>query len=168
MIFSILLRSDDAKADVVEGDAPYWLSGKPGSGKSTLMNFIIGEFRPYVGHDCGSDTMTLFYFFWDQGGVLQKSLIALLRSLLYQIADQRPDLILTPEERGHSSPGRRLYQHHVVPEWTKHRLLNTFKSFLSKMPSSSRVYIFIDALDECPDDEDDLLDISPCRLSQTD
>ncbi|KAL9035737.1 MAG: hypothetical protein Q9180_004696, partial [Flavoplaca navasiana] len=63
----------------LEGDSndPYWLSGKPGSGKSTLMKYISTEFRSYCqSHDTLStwtEAVTCSFFFWNLGSSLQKS-----------------------------------------------------------------------------------------------
>lgn len=72
-------------------DAVYWITGKPGSGKSTVMKEIVssGEFaqmsKCWVG---GSVMKALQFFLWRPGtNVLQKSLEGLLRSLLWQVVE---------------------------------------------------------------------------------
>lgn len=63
----------------------YWISGKPGSGKSTLMRFLEEKFNvqehmlPWAQ---GCSVIRASYFSWSPGNVLQKSLAGLLRSLL--------------------------------------------------------------------------------------
>lgn len=67
----------------------YWITGKPGSGKSTLMKYIHHDPRTaqYLARWC-PDSGRLFraaFFFWNPGSKIQKSRDGLLRSLLYQI-----------------------------------------------------------------------------------
>ena len=64
----------------------FWISGKPGSGKSTLMRFIQDDdrttthLRTWAGH---KTILTANCFFWNPGTKLQKSQAGMLRSLLY-------------------------------------------------------------------------------------
>ncbi|KAJ4988895.1 hypothetical protein SVAN01_05519 [Stagonosporopsis vannaccii] len=78
-------------------DDLYWISGPPGSGKSTLIKFLYN-------HESTKRSLQLWaqnsvvvvagYFFWNAGtNKLQKSQEGLLRSLLYQILRQCPDQI---------------------------------------------------------------------------
>ena len=70
----------------------YWITGKAGSGKSTLMKYLFGEERLMQYLETWSNPkplVTAAYFFWDSGTDLQKSQEGLLRSLLYQIVRQR-------------------------------------------------------------------------------
>ncbi|KAI1382477.1 hypothetical protein F4677DRAFT_26786 [Hypoxylon crocopeplum] len=78
-------------------DTVYWIAGKPGSGKSTLMKFLqsqphtVGRLRHW--HE-GRRLVIAKYFFWISGkSELQKSQVGLLRSLMYQILRQCPDMI---------------------------------------------------------------------------
>ena len=56
------------------GDGVYWINGKAGSGKSTLMRFITNELlmtkalHKWIN---GSDLMVSSFFFWNPGTVLQ-------------------------------------------------------------------------------------------------
>ncbi|KAK8093929.1 hypothetical protein PG997_000614 [Apiospora hydei] len=64
----------------------YWICGKIGSGKSTLMVHIIQDRRTRKGLDIwkGQARLHVFqFFFWRPGSELQKSILGLLRSLLY-------------------------------------------------------------------------------------
>ncbi|KAI1159956.1 hypothetical protein F5B18DRAFT_664191 [Nemania serpens] len=78
-------------------DGVYWISGKPGSGKSTLMKFLSSHprtseaLKTWAGQ---SKLVTAEFFFWNAGkDELQKSQEGLMRSLLYQILRHCPDLI---------------------------------------------------------------------------
>jgi hypothetical protein len=79
-----------------EGNGTFWISGKPGSGKSTLMKFIMKDPRTQNLLSQWAGTSTLVsanFYFWSPGTPMQKSINGLLRSLTYQILRQCPHLI---------------------------------------------------------------------------
>jgi hypothetical protein len=73
----------------------YYIKGKPGSGKSTLMKFIAQHKRlgAALGKWAGGTLISASFFFWNLGSPLQKSSFGLLRGLLYDILSQHPWLI---------------------------------------------------------------------------
>ena len=80
----------------------YWINGKAGSGKSTLMNYICQDYRRLeLLRDWSADRLllTTVYFFWSAGSRLQKSIDGLLRSLLYQILTKCDELTYCLEVR---------------------------------------------------------------------
>ncbi|KAN0112561.1 hypothetical protein V8E51_005512 [Hyaloscypha variabilis] len=83
--------------DWLESDSGiYWIAGKAGSGKSTLMKYLCGHevIRKVLGQWAGSERLIFAsYFFWSAGYQVQKSQEGLLRSLLYQILKECPELI---------------------------------------------------------------------------
>ncbi|KAM5354897.1 hypothetical protein ACJ41O_001543 [Fusarium nematophilum] len=67
-------------------DPIYWISGKPASGKSTLMKFIFSHQRTAdLLQRWHPHTRMLSHFFWKPGNELQQSIKGLLCSLLYQV-----------------------------------------------------------------------------------
>lgn len=75
----------------------YWITGKPGSGKSTLMKFLYQDpetlkaLETWAG---GNELLIGAYFFWEVGKIpLLRTREGLLRTLLFQILRQQPDLI---------------------------------------------------------------------------
>ncbi|KAK7972595.1 hypothetical protein PG988_006729 [Apiospora saccharicola] len=82
------LKSDTAKA--------YWITGKPGSGKSTAMKFLLGDPRTsgLLEHWSGGKRVLRapFYFFYN-GSDMQKSELGLLSSLLYTLLHEERKLI---------------------------------------------------------------------------
>ena len=73
----------------------YWINGKAGSGKSTLMSHICNSHRTreMLADWCPARRLlTPTFFFWNTGSLLQKSVDGLLRSLLYQIIFECPEL----------------------------------------------------------------------------
>jgi len=80
------------------GAGTYWLSGKPGSGKSALMKYIIEDERTmnYLRTWAGNYRLVLpIFFFWKPGRPDQKSLNGFLRSLIYHILVEVPQLLAT-------------------------------------------------------------------------
>lgn len=78
------------------GSGLYWVSGKAGSGKSTLMKLLYHSPRTKVALAkwAGEGGYALFgFFFWNLGTTEQKSQQGLSRSLLYQILSSNPSLI---------------------------------------------------------------------------
>ena len=80
------------------GSGIYWVCGKAGSGKSTLMKYLTGHERTRqllsVWAAAGNTTCSLYHFFFMALGTLhQKSLEGLARTLLHQILDTHRFLI---------------------------------------------------------------------------
>jgi len=78
------------------GNQIYHISGKAGSGKSTLMKSLsqhprlMKELKTWAG-----DKKLVFgsFYFWGSGDLQQRSLEGLYRSLLFEILNQCPELI---------------------------------------------------------------------------
>jgi hypothetical protein len=78
------------------GHGCYWINGKAGSGKSTLMKFITHhpETSAALKEWAGQHSLqTAAFYFWSTGTELQKSQEGLLRSLLHTILKASPELI---------------------------------------------------------------------------
>lgn len=138
------------------GHGTYWISGKAGSGKSTLMNFICHDPRTDAALRIWSGTTRLFtphFFFWNPGSQLQKSLAGLLRSLIFQI--MKSFLHLMPLLA--KSIGTPQHGFHQLPTWTENRLRATLQSLLSGGLQQYCSCIFIDGLDEFHGDDATLL-----------
>lgn len=78
------------------GDNILFVSGNPGSGKSTLMKFLIQHerTREELAIWSGVNTMILcVFYFWNSGSPKQRTLSGLYRSLLFQSLSQRPELL---------------------------------------------------------------------------
>lgn len=90
------LQWDNLAEWLKNGSGLYWLAGKPGSGKSTLMKYLsdhqraMSLLKEWAGQ---SELITSQFFFYALGRLEQKSQEGLLRSLLYQTLDKDRDLI---------------------------------------------------------------------------
>ena len=80
-----------------DGSNVYWITGKPGSGKSTLMKHVDRDPRTsqHLRQWCPDKELLVraSFFFWNPGSNIQKSREGLLRSLIYQIVLDNPNVI---------------------------------------------------------------------------
>ncbi|KAJ0115588.1 hypothetical protein J7T55_010411 [Diaporthe amygdali] len=67
-------------------DAIYWISGKPGSGKTTLVKYILGQDRTKKYLNAWSPGCEVAsHYFWRPGSTMQRNMEGLFCSLLYQL-----------------------------------------------------------------------------------
>lgn len=124
----------------------YWISGKPASGKSTLMKFIL-ESSQTTQHlqSWRPDVQLLSHFFWRPGTTLQHDVNGMLFSLLYQILENEPTLgtmLLN------NSPKFLNKESHF--DWSTAELM---QAILSSFDTARGSYcIFLDGLDEVLED----------------
>ncbi|KAI9932532.1 hypothetical protein AWENTII_005169 [Aspergillus wentii] len=143
-------RSKTTFLDWLEsGDGIYWISGKAGSGKSTLMKFASDSRNTFHALKKWSSPAQLHiasYYFWYQGFPKQKSQEGLLQSLLYQILKSVPDLIpkVCPD-------------HLEYEDWHFQELKATFSRISNLGALPVKFCFFIDALDEYNGDEKDIV-----------
>ncbi|KAH8764057.1 hypothetical protein BGZ57DRAFT_828574 [Hyaloscypha finlandica] len=149
-------RSDSGFVEwMVSEDNLYWISGKPGSGKSTLMKYVWNHdlTRMNLEKWAGSSQMVIAkFFFWIASRTeLPKSQEGLLRSILYQMLRQFPYLIphaLPSEWHAYTSrdlePSRLRSDDLQLPE-----LLVAFERISSLLVTKNiKFCFFIDGLDE--------------------
>ncbi|KAI8674562.1 NACHT domain-containing protein [Fusarium keratoplasticum] len=128
----------------------YWITGKPGSGKSTLMKYIIEnpELQSHL-QEYAEDLPCLkaSFFFWNPGSEMETSREGLLRTLLHQCLQGRPDLIPAVAPRRWA-----LYNllggETIPPRWTWKELKESFDILCSFHGQEFRLAFFIDGLDE--------------------
>jgi hypothetical protein len=78
------------------GDGIYWVTGKAGSGKSTLTKHICHDTRTAKALNRwanGRKLLTASHYFWYLGSSMEKSYSGLVRSILYKILGDFPELI---------------------------------------------------------------------------
>ena len=151
-IFKKSLESDSMPVIFVEWlrneHGVYWIEGKAGSGKSTLMKFLCRSraTTEHLGVWAGGKRLVVAgFFFWNAGTRLQKSREGLFRSLLFEILRKCPDLLPgvmgavdMPELCGEET------------SWDEDDLLRMYQHVVSQ-GTSTRFCFFIDGLDEYED-----------------
>ena len=81
-------RWDNFAMWLKSGHGSYWINGKAGSGKSTLMSYVCqndGRLELLKQWSTNRIILTPTYFFWAAGSKLQNTVEGLLRSLIYQM-----------------------------------------------------------------------------------
>ncbi|KAK3998028.1 hypothetical protein QBC44DRAFT_279440, partial [Cladorrhinum sp. PSN332] len=71
----------------------YWIFGKAGSGKSTLMKYLVEDPQSLERlRKCGSETIIVSFFLWSVGSIEQRNVHGLLCSLLHQVLTAVPEM----------------------------------------------------------------------------
>lgn len=142
----------------------FWVSGKPGSGKSTLMKFVADheETRKFLSTWAqGRKLIVASHYFWWSGTVLQKSQEGLLRTLLYSILRQCPELIrIVCDEkcaRGLKTSFNES-ERDDTDSWTLEELQSAFSAIAHHPDLGVKFCFFIDGLDEYKGDHKDICD----------
>ncbi|KAF4340530.1 hypothetical protein FBEOM_5568 [Fusarium beomiforme] len=131
----------------------YWITGKPGSGKSTLVRYLsqhpvaLYHLRRWGGK---KRVNTAGFFFWTSGSRQQRSQTGLLRYLLHQLLSSGPELIekAFPDLWGRLRQMTTKERVNFALEWTVPDLQTAFHSLLDAALPSMNICLFIDGLDE--------------------
>ncbi|MCJ1329241.1 hypothetical protein MMC10_005920 [Thelotrema lepadinum] len=126
---------------IIEHQGLLWIKGKSGTGKSTIMKFALERAAR------SRDMTTISFFFNARGDDLERTTTGMYRSLLFQLLEKVPKLQeildsmgLMPTSGGSSSG------------WGIELLKDTIRSVLKDF-NHERLLCFVDALDECAEDE---------------
>ncbi len=142
---------------LLSGNGIYWVAGKAGSGKSTLMKYLVfnestrNALRSWAGKD---NLVVASFFFWNAGTPMQKSQLGLLQSLLHKILGQCSSWIPTV------CPSRwqKLeFSSNDTEPWTRAELLETLDRLTKQDLLDVKFCFFIDGLDEYEGDHPDLI-----------
>ncbi|XPS76150.1 hypothetical protein M3J07_008206 [Ascochyta lentis] len=142
-------------SDWLENDEEslYWITGKAGAGKSTLMRFVFDH--PRTRHLLQSWSqerrlLTASFFFWNSGTTMQMSCEGMVRSLLFQILKQAPELI--PAAFPYRVFDGILFGTHIFGQetwsWSWEELMKAFRILLRQATKTYKIAIFIDGMDE--------------------
>ena len=116
-----------------------WIKGKAGSGKSTLMKFVLEETL----RSKSPNHIIISFFFNARGQDLEKSTLGMYRSLVHQVLEQLPELQMVLDQLSTSTN----FDHHKLQF-----LRDAFEYVLKNLRSKTLV-CFVDALDECPEEQ---------------
>jgi hypothetical protein len=151
----------------------YWITGKAGSGKSTLMKFLTQPHQSrdtaessrnlpletrctkYLGRWAGDQRLIMAsFYFWAAGTTAQKSHKGLFKTLLSQLLRAFPEAIpfTSPKQWGVLS----LFDE-VTKEVPERELRNMFKRAMRHISSKAKVALFVDGLDEFEGDLEPLI-----------
>jgi hypothetical protein len=144
-----------------EGKGIYWINGKAGSGKSTLMKHIYDDkFTKQFLQDWSCDPLAgptpccvATFFFWNSGTDMQKSIQGLLRSLLFQVLGRCPDLIpvVFPTRWAslYATAGSSDLRQEIEPDsFSLRQLHGAFEKMVEQKHIPLKICFLIDGLDE--------------------
>ncbi|KAI0402620.1 hypothetical protein F4802DRAFT_345499 [Xylaria palmicola] len=133
----------------------YWVKGREGSGKSTLMKFIWQSLKtreylkPWQGT---SELSTAAFSLWKVGSSLAKSQAGLLRSLLHTLLSQKPDLISLALSHYWSLLYREMDDAAKEPRRLNPPLVSdlviALKRLINARGGSLKIFLLVDGLDE--------------------
>jgi hypothetical protein len=136
-----------------DGDGVYWVNGKAGSGKSTLMRYIYDNPKTKEVLRAWAAEVPLSiagFFFWNSGTVEQRSYIGLLRSLIYEVLHQQRDLIPVVFPGRWATEYSQFFSPTLLDRepWTLPDLVQSFKMLMRQQVTPLKLRLFIDGLDE--------------------
>ena len=137
------------------GKGVFWISGKAGSGKSTLMRYISNEPRTLQILRIWASNQKLItasYFFFNEVDSLQKSQQGLIRSILFDILSQCPDLVPLV------APAR-LHDYYLRSKPWKTSEVRDICKGLTRQSIDMKFCFFVDGLDEYEGEHRDVVNI---------
>ena len=160
----------------------FWIQGKPGSGKSTLMKYALAEKKTrelLALADPGTWHLVPF-FFHDRGSSIQKSVLGLLQELLYRLVEANEKLLafiptrlihqclkrntaatqvsVLPQRYGENKGPDYVHQESSSAEtWLVEDLQEALTAITGQDEVPLNVLFFIDALDEHGGNHRDLI-----------
>jgi hypothetical protein len=134
----------------------FWINGKPGSGKSTLMKFAMRDPKTQEHLKVSSGCLhwiILGFFFHDRGSQVQKSIEGMLQEVLHRLLSQMPALlkfVFPSYSRLVKAQGK------SNPVWPFGLLCESWVAITEQREVELCVFIFLDALDEHGGDNNQL------------
>jgi hypothetical protein len=130
------------------GNGIYWISGKPASGKSTLLKYAVSNPRTYDylrQNNPGNRWVSGDFFFTNRGKQNQKSIDGLLQRILYQLLSQVEGLTVFVES---------IFKNHADAQgtWILIYLEDALMRIVKQRKLPINICLFIDALDEHNED----------------
>ena len=138
------------------GSGIFWVTGKAGSGKSTLMKYLSTHSATeelLKRWAAPKHLVTASHYFWIVGTPLQKSQAGLLRSLLYQILEKCPELAPT------ATPLRYANKSAQDLPWKEEELVKALLAIANQRALSTCFCFFIDGLDEYEGEHSQIIEI---------
>ncbi|PMD45669.1 hypothetical protein L207DRAFT_452788 [Hyaloscypha variabilis F] len=165
---------DDFSDWLQHGEGIYWISGKAGSGKSTLMRYIHDNprlrtlLKQWTGEN--QDLISANFFFWIGGVSDQSSQVGLWRSLLFKLLCSKRHLIeaTLPDLWSSLTASLLPIQYSQTYSWTLAKVTQGFKRFFSIISQdNAHVFLLIDGLDEYKGEPADTIELFRSIISPT-
>lgn len=144
-----------------EGKGIYWITGKPGSGKSTLMKFIHDNLLTDSCLRVWAQEKPFLrgrFYFWNSGAPIQMSIEGLYKALAYEVLSELEDesciRFLCPERWEIAS----LFEQADPEPWKAAECESILRKLTDGRLSNHRIFFLIDGLDEFSGDQKLLLD----------
>ncbi|KAI1127300.1 hypothetical protein F5Y10DRAFT_195407 [Nemania abortiva] len=138
------------RRDLSSHNGVLWIKGKPGAGKSTLMNHTLCHCEEIF-----SNHLIAVYFFNARGGGLEKTPLGMLQSIVYQIIIKDDELC---KDFLNSYREKRMMCNGEQSSWRQSELKKFIQSIVKQPQLQSKpLLLLVDALDEC--DEEHIRDV---------
>jgi energy-coupling factor transporter ATP-binding protein EcfA2 len=167
-VFKDQPSSPDFKKWLQSDGQVYWITGKAGSGKSTLMRYISqvpgGDTRrhprceKYLRKWAGDQIPLVMatFFFWAAGSQMQTSPVGLFRTLLCQLLAACPEVIPIVSPRRWEVLAM---LNHDDRQFKHEELVEMLHQTIAQISKSSKLILFVDGLDEFDGDPHILIDL---------
>jgi len=139
--------------------AMYWITGKPGSGKSTLMKFLTRNPRTFEHLYTWTTEIKLIsasFYFWNSGSDMQMSVEGLLRSILWQCLTKLSTHV--PEILPERWEAYALFGEDDYP-WSLQELRQALNTMVLDVCPQLDFFFMIDGLDECSGDQAQVINL---------
>jgi hypothetical protein len=133
-----------------ESKSPYWITGKPGSGKSTIMKLIAhpDRLRTFLQPWAKSSPILITnYYAWNSGLNMQKAWEGLKKTVLHQVLNQRPSAAPIIARRRWAL-FQTLRGMADFPDWEEWEINESFQALMNECGKSMAMVLFVDGLDE--------------------
>ncbi|KAF5562297.1 P-loop containing protein [Fusarium phyllophilum] len=137
--------------DSAANETPFWITSNPSSGKSTLMKYICTNsvIQEHLRRWSGDlRLLTCKVYLWSPGSTGQKSQAGLLRTMLYQILLEKPDLCPLATSKHYKYFQLAGTDAPSPPEWAIEDLRDSISQVVFETKHTHRLAVFIDGLDE--------------------
>ncbi|KAI0141616.1 hypothetical protein GGR57DRAFT_402881 [Xylariaceae sp. FL1272] len=127
---------------------PFWITGKPGSGKSTLMKYLseCRQTKKLLGKGGKNFSIAAFFFDFRAGTSTANNRLGVMKMLISHLCEINQPVATRLAE---------LNEHDPIESMSEDRLIHCFGTALQDI--KTRTYVFVDGLDEFTGEYEDLV-----------